>query len=68
MCGIAGVFLYGEDPSHISQAVECMCQQMFARGPDDSGFWSDLDNGVGLGHRRLSIIDLDTSASQPMHS
>lgn len=42
-----------------------MCEAMVHRGPDGSGVWTDL--GIGLGHRRLSIIDLEGSP-QPMHS
>jgi len=68
MCGIAGAFINGLDNDGISQAVSLMCQQMHARGPDDTGYWGDLDNGVALGHRRLSIIDLSERAKQPMIS
>jgi|LauGreSuBDMM15SN_2_FD.fasta_scaffold02587_4 asparagine synthase (glutamine-hydrolysing) len=68
MCGIAGAFIHGSDNDGISQAVSLMCQQMHARGPDDTGYWSDLDNGVALGHQRLSIIDLSERAKQPMIS
>ena len=39
---------------------------MVHRGPDGAGIWLSPDRMVGLGHRRLSIIDLATSASQPM--
>jgi len=42
-----------------------MCDAMVHRGPDGAGVWTEL--GVGLGHRRLSIIDLEGSP-QPMHS
>jgi asparagine synthase (glutamine-hydrolysing) len=41
---------------------------MLERGPDAVGYWSDERAGLSLGHRRLSIIDLDASANQPMHS
>jgi asparagine synthase (glutamine-hydrolysing) len=41
---------------------------MRARGPDGSGAWWNLDRHCGLGHRRLSIIDLSDRASQPMIS
>ena len=41
---------------------------MRARGPDGSGAWWSADRHCGLGHRRLSIIDLSDRASQPMTS
>jgi asparagine synthase (glutamine-hydrolysing) len=43
-----------------------MCDTMQARGPDAVGYWSDPQAGLSFGHRRLSIIDLDTRANQPM--
>lgn len=65
MCGIAGIF-HAETPKPVDpMRVERMCDAMVHRGPDGSGVWTD--HGVGLGHRRLSIIDLDGSP-QPMHS
>ncbi len=38
------------------------------RGPDDGGVWIDAEVGVGLGHRRLSVVDLSPQGRQPMHS
>lgn len=41
---------------------------MQVRGPDAVGYWSDTEVGLSLGHRRLSILDLDPRANQPMQS
>ncbi len=65
MCGIAGLF-HAETPKPVDpNRVERMCDAMVHRGPDGAGVWTEL--GIGLGHRRLSVIDLDGSP-QPMHS
>ncbi|MEO9462902.1 MAG: XrtA/PEP-CTERM system amidotransferase [Marinomonas sp.] len=65
MCGIAGIF-HGPTPKPIDpRRVERMCDALVHRGPDGAGVWTD--HGIGLGHRRLSIIDLEGSP-QPMHS
>ena len=65
MCGIAGIF-HCSTPKPVDPArVERMSLALAHRGPDGSGVWTD--RGVGLGHRRLSIIDLEGSP-QPMHS
>jgi asparagine synthase (glutamine-hydrolysing) len=65
MCGIAGIF-HAETPKPVDPArVERMCDALAHRGPDGAGVWTD--RGVGLGHRRLSIIDL-AGSPQPMHS
>lgn len=45
-----------------------MCDQMADRGPDGAGAWKSEDRRVTLGHRRLSIIDLNERANQPMVS
>ena len=41
---------------------------MLHRGPDDAGIYLNLENQIGLGHRRLSIIDLSERGRQPMES
>jgi asparagine synthase (glutamine-hydrolysing) len=65
MCGIAGIF-HGKTPKPVDpRRVERMCDALVHRGPDGSGVWTD--QGIALGHRRLSIIDLEGSP-QPMHS
>src|SRR5262249_15084420 len=61
MCGIAG-FLGGFSPS----LLEKMNSIQAHRGPDGSGIFYDPAAGVGLAHRRLAIIDLSESGSQPM--
>jgi asparagine synthase (glutamine-hydrolysing) len=52
----------------IEVAVQRMSDHMRARGPDALGYWSDSKVGLSLGHRRLSILDLEPRANQPMHS
>jgi len=65
MCGIAGI-CYIEDPDHISlNSIKSMTGFLCHRGPDETGIY--LDDHVGLGHARLSIIDLSTGA-QPIHN
>jgi asparagine synthase (glutamine-hydrolysing) len=70
MCGFVG-FLDG-DSSEDQVAAEAVLQRMaeaiIHRGPDDSGYWCDVDQRIGLGHRRLSIVDLSSAGHQPMIS
>jgi asparagine synthase (glutamine-hydrolysing) len=61
MCGIAGLV----GPWSPALAAS-MTAAIAHRGPDGDGLWSD--DGIALGHRRLSIIDLSDAAAQPMHS
>ena len=65
MCGIAGIFHCGTIKPVDPTRVERMCDVLAHRGPDGSGVWTAP--GVGLGHRRLSIIDL-AGSPQPMAS
>ena len=66
MCGITGIVSQFSLPEeHVLQA---MTDSLIHRGPDDSGVWVDSDAGIGLGHRRLSILDLSSLGRQPMHS
>jgi asparagine synthase (glutamine-hydrolysing) len=67
MCGIAGVFTFRNSSFQVDKAyLERMIRTIEHRGPDGAGTWVSADGRVGFGHRRLSIIDLATSASQPM--
>jgi asparagine synthase (glutamine-hydrolysing) len=66
MCGIAAVFNYGEfNPVDRAEVIR-MREQMFASGPDGEGVWFSEDGRIGLGHRRLTIIDLSPAGAQPM--
>lgn len=64
MCGIAGYFSAIGGLDEITLAA--MTNSLQHRGPDSSGYF--CDDFAGLGHRRLSIIDLSSRASQPMTS
>jgi len=65
MCGIAGIFhLNGEPASPVF--LKRMTDAIAHRGPDGEGQWTDRN--VGLGHRRLAIIDLSPAGHQPMIS
>lgn len=63
MCGIAGWLSYSLDMQQQRDTLQRMTDTMARRGPDAGGLW--LEGPVGLGHRRLSIIDLE-GGRQPM--
>ncbi len=68
MCGFVGIFrpsgLTDDDVHHLP----LMRDRLIHRGPDDEGIWTDRAAGIGLGHRRLSILDLSEAGAQPMTS
>ena len=65
MCGIAGILNF--DTAHVSETVlKRMTDSIAHRGPDGEGHW--IEGNIGIGHRRLSIIDLSNAGSQPMFS
>jgi len=67
MCGIVGVLSFQDSRFTISETLlTAMRDTMAHRGPDGAGNWISPDRHVGLGHRRLAIIDLSESAAQPM--
>src|ERR1700692_2923491 len=69
MCGIAGfITAHGFTKERVAEELQKMTRTRIQRGPDDGGAWSDVSAGVGLGHRRLSIIDLSPLGHQPMAS
>jgi len=63
MCGLVGCYTNNRDCHY---DVDRMTSALVHRGPDASGTWAE--NGIALGHRRLSIIDLSSAGSQPMLS
>lgn len=67
MCGLVGVWSSRPEDTN-QQQIERMMSKVVHRGPDSSGLWIDQDAGIGLGHRRLAIVDLSTAGQQPMHS
>ena len=70
MCGLAGFIDSSCEtgPEELSSIAKRMADTLCHRGPDDFGEWVDSEAGIGLGHRRLSIIDLSARGHQPMHS
>ena len=67
MCGIAAIFAYQSGAPNVSRdEVIATRDYMAARGPDGVGEWFSENGRVGLGHRRLSIIDLSPAGAQPM--
>ena len=66
MCGITGIISSNSNKVSLS-VLKKMTDSIRHRGPDGEGQWIDDSGKVGLGHRRLSIIDLSDSAGQPMH-
>lgn len=68
MCGLAGVVLSARTSVPISNIVDDMATTLAHRGPDSGGRWIDTEQGIGLSHRRLSIVDLSEHGRQPMIS
>ena len=67
MCGFVG-FRATQDFHQFAASLQAATDSIRHRGPDDSGIFFDDLHGVGLGHRRLSIIDLSPTGRQPMES
>ncbi len=66
MCGIAGI-LSSNTSLITKEKLVSMADAIRHRGPDGEGYWMAHSGNIGLAHRRLSVIDLSESASQPMH-
>src|SRR3982074_478976 len=65
MCGIAGWVGFDDDSNGPRDVISKMTETMALRGPDAGGVW--IDRHVGLGHRRLAIIDL-AGGARPMQA
>ena len=68
MCGIAGIYAPLGSPALEPAALAAMGEAIRHRGPDAGDIWRDVEAGIGLVHRRLSILDLSPAGAQPMHS
>jgi asparagine synthase (glutamine-hydrolysing) len=70
MCGLVGCFggsaIFSTQDGEI--LLKNMADRIISRGPDDDGYWYDSEKKIGLGHRRLSIVDLSPAGHQPMKS
>lgn len=67
MCGICGIYEYGQNrPGVDAELVERMRDTMSHRGPDDAGVYVTEDRRIGLGNRRLAIVDLSPAGHNPM--
>jgi asparagine synthase (glutamine-hydrolysing) len=67
MCGIVGALSFKSSPFKITNNyIDLMRDELIHRGPDGCGTWVSDNQHIGLGHRRLSVIDLSSAAAQPM--
>src|SRR5205809_2989746 len=67
MCGICGIYEYGVSQGGVDDSlVARMRDTMTHRGPDDAGSYVSDDRRVGLGNRRLAIVDLSPAGRNPM--
>lgn len=67
MCGFAG-FLSLQAARWGEPILQRMADTVLRRGPDDAGYWLDAEAGIGLGHRRLAVVDVSLAGHQPMAS
>ena len=64
MCGISGIYSKNNDLENILKKFN---ESLSKRGPDNSAIFIDSKNSFGMGHTRLSILDLSNRGNQPMH-
>ena len=65
MCGISGIYAFNDAGRHYIGNLKASTDAIEKRGPDSQGHF--ISSCVGLGHRRLSILDLSAEGNQPMH-
>ena len=68
MCGLTGFWSFKKPQNHAKETLTKMTQAIAHRGPDSNGIWFNSEQGLGLGHQRLSIVDLSANGHQPMFS
>lgn len=68
MCGIAGIMSLRAATAEWPRQLAAMTDAIRLRGPDGEGAWINPEEGIALGHRRLSIIDTSNAGHQPMAS
>lgn len=68
MCGITGIFSNNINDLDLKSCVDKMAKIIIHRGPDEINTWVDKKKQIAFGHTRLSVLDLSSAGSQPMHS
>lgn len=68
MCGLVGFLGAAAGLGSGENLLRSMSDTLIHRGPDDGGVWCDSEQRIGLGHRRLAIVDLSPAGHQPMVS
>jgi asparagine synthase (glutamine-hydrolysing) len=68
MCGISGVLLKKNCVDDLTSILKCMVSLQSHRGPDFNATWISEKDNFGMGHNRLSILDLSSDGNQPMQS
>src|SRR5688572_2936121 len=66
MCGIAGI-IYQKKLNDIQPRIQAATHILTHRGPEHEQYWYHQNGNVALGHKRLSIIDVDQRSNQPFH-
>lgn len=67
MCGISGIWKLNNTQVNENE-LRTFTDSLSHRGPDGAGYWINNSKELGLGHRRLSILDTSENGSQPMHA